>query len=430
MSTEKQSTVIRRRDFLKSSAAVTAATMASGLFSSGVWTQGTERLRVGLIGCGGRGNGAVRDHMNANEGVELYALGDLFEDRARGALNSLKEPLGDKYNVTEERCFWGFDAYQKVIDSGVDLIIHATPPGFRPLHFKAAIEAGKHVFMEKPVAVCPTGVRMVLEAGKLAAEKGLGVVAGTQRRHQRGYQETIKRIHGGAIGKVLVMQVYWNQGGLWSHDHAEHPQWSDVEWQIRNWLYFTWASGDHICEQHIHNLDIANWVLQAHPLEVVCIGGRQVRTEPRFGHIYDHFAADFTYPDGVKVLSMCRQIDGTDSRVGEEAIGTEGRSNPGGWIGGKEEYRHRGEGDPNPYEQEHRDLVASIRAGEPLNESQQVAESTMCAIMARMSAYTGKKVTWDWALNESKLDLVATLPTEFGDRPVDEVAMPGKTPLV
>jgi predicted dehydrogenase len=419
---------IARRDFLKTSAGLGAAAVAGTLLKGSFGTaQGDGKLRIGLIGCGGRGTGAAHQACDAGgDDIEVYALGDLFQDRLDGAFKSL-QGKGAKFNVTPERCFIGFDAYQKVLDSGVNYVILATPPGFRPQHFKAAIDAGKNVFMEKPVAVCPAGIRLVMETGKLAAEKKLGVVAGTQRRHQRSYQETIKRLHDGAIGKILSMQVYWNQGGLWAHEKQEGQ--SDIAWQIRDWLYFTWLSGDHICEQHVHNLDVANWVLQNHPVECVSLGGRQVRTAPVYGNIYDHFATDFTYPDGVKVLSMCRQIDGCENNVSEFAIGTEGVSGPGGWIRGKENYGHKGDGDPDPYTQEHKDLIDSIRAGNPLNEAQQVAESTLCAIMARMSAYTGKKVTWDWVLNESKLNLMKNL-TDFGDMPVEEIAVPGKTPLV
>jgi predicted dehydrogenase len=404
--------------------------MAGGLLGgSFAPAQGDGKLRIGVIGCGGRGNGAAHNAASAADNVEIYALGDLFGDRVNGCLNSVKG-LGDKCNVTPERCFTGFDAYRKVIDSGVDYVILAQPPGFRPQAFKYAIEQGKHVFTEKPVAVCPAGARVMLEASKLAVEKKLGVSAGTQRRHQRGYQETIRRLHEGAIGKITSMYVYWNQGGLWSHSHDDHKDWTNLEWQVRNWLYFTWLSGDHITEQHVHNLDIANWVLQGHPTDVVCLGGRQVRTEPRFGNIYDHFAADFSYPDGVKVMSMCRQIDGCENNVGEFAIGTEGVSGPGGWIRGEENYGHKGDGDPDPYTQEHKDLIDSIRAGNPINEGQQVTESTLCAIMARMSAYTGKKVNWDWVLNESKLDLMKDLTALDNDVPLEDVAMPGRTPLI
>ncbi|MEJ5250405.1 MAG: Gfo/Idh/MocA family oxidoreductase [Chthonomonadetes bacterium] len=416
---------LTRRDFLKTSLGASTVALASGVLGwNYAWAQGSDRIRVGVIGCGGRGTGAARDAVNAAPNVEIWALGDLFQDRAEGAFNNLQN-LGDRFKVTRERVFWGFDNYLKVINSGVDMVILATPPGFRPIHFRAAVEAGKHVFMEKPVAVCPTGVRMVLEAANLAKQKGLGVVAGTQRRHQKGYIETIKRIHDGAIGKIVAAQCYWNQGGLWKWDRQ--PGMNDIEWQIRNWLYFTWLSGDHIVEQHIHNLDVINWVLQAYPVKCVGVGGRQVRTDPVYGHIYDHFAIEYEYPGGVRVLSMCRQIDGCANRVGEYVIGTEGVSDPGGWIRGKIQWRN--EGGSNPYVQEHTDLINSIREGKPLNEGEQVALSTLTAIMGRMAAYTGQEVTWDFVLKESKLNLVKDIK-EFGEMPVDPVAIPGRTPLV
>jgi len=411
-----------RREFLR------AAVGAFGALGTNfAYANGSDRIRVGLIGCGGRGTGAAMDCVRSSEGVEIYALGDAFRDRVEGCFNRLRNELKEKCTATPERCFAGFDAYLHVIHSGVDLVILAEPPGFRPISFKAAIEAGKHVFMEKPVAVCPTGVRMVLEAGELATRKGLGVVAGTQRRHQASYIETIKRIHDGAIGQIVAAQCYWNQGGLWNH--GRRPEWSDVEWQVRNWLYFTWLSGDHIVEQHIHNLDVLNWVMGTHPERCIGMGGRQVRTDPAFGHIYDHFAVEYVYPGDVRVLSMCRQMDGCANRVGERVVGTEGVADPSGWIRGKVNYRFEGP-NPNPYVQEHADLIASIRAGKPLNETRQVAESTLTAIMGRMSAYTGKEVTWEQALN-SKLNLVERcMNLKLGPMEVDPVAIPGKTPLI
>lgn len=411
--------ILNRRDFLRASAALTVGAMTMRIPLAHL--QGNDKIRVGLIGCGGRGTGAAHDCANAAPGIEIYAIGDLFKDRMEGCRENLKG-LGDKVNLTDDRCFHGFDAYQKVISSGVDLVILAAPPGFRPQHFKAAIEAGKHVFMEKPVAVCPAGVRMVLAASALAEQKRLGVVAGTQRRHDKGYIETIKRLQDGAIGKIVSAQCYWNQGGLWMNPRK--PDWSDTEWQVRNWLYFTWLSGDHIVEQHIHNIDVINWVLNAHPVKAVGMGGRQVRVDPAYGHIYDHFAIDFEYPDGVKVLSMCRQIDNCANRVGEFVIGTKGTADPGSWIGGDSAWKFEGER-PNPYVQEHTNLINSIRAGKPLNEGKQVAESTLCAIMGRMAAYTGKEITWEQALN-SELNLMKE-NLSFGPLAVDPIALPGKT---
>ncbi len=425
MSQGTKGTGMPRRDFLKTTAGVTGAAFAANLLGAGVFSQATDTIKVGLIGCGGRGTGAARDCVGSSEGVELVAMGDAFGDRLNGSRNNLKEALGDKFKVTDDTAFSGFDAFEKVLATDCNYVILATPPGFRPIHFTAAIAAGKNVFMEKPVAVCPNGIRMVWAAGDQARAKGLGVVAGTQRRHQEGYVETIKRIHDGAIGDVLAAQCYWNQGGLWKHDRK--PEYSDIEWQLRNWLYFTWIGGDHICEQHVHNIDVMNWVIGTHPEKVVTLGGRQARTDPAYGQIFDHFAADFTYPDGVKVMSMCRQIGNCQNNVSEFVIGSEGTSGPGGWINGKEEYRHKG--GPNAYAQEHADNIAAIRAGEPLMEAYNVATSTACAIMARMSAYTGKEVTWDFVMRESKLNLVRDIRA-FGDMPVDPVPMPGQTELI
>jgi len=428
--TEGQSKM-SRRDFVKMTGTVSLAVATAGrgtssrLFAANV--AGTDTIRVGLIGCGGRGTGAAGDCVAAAEGVELVAMGDLFEDRLRGSLHNLQGSLpAEKFKVTDDTAFWGFDAFEKVIATDCNYVILATPPGFRPLHLKAAIKAGKHVFMEKPVAVDPVGVRSVIASSDLAAQKGLGIVTGTQRRHQASYVETIRRLHDGALGEIVAAQCYWNQGGLWAVQKQEG--WSDMEWQVRNWLYFTWLSGDHIVEQHVHNLDVINWVLQAHPVKALGLGGRQARTDPVFGHIYDHFAIDYEYPNGIHVMSMCRQIDGTAGRVSENVVGTKGRANPGGSIRGENPFRYEGP-NPNPYVQEHADLIASLRAGEPLNEGRQIAESTLTAIMGRMSAYTGQEVTWEWALNESQLDL-SPPKYEMGDLPVPEVAIPGQTPLV
>jgi predicted dehydrogenase len=414
---------LSRRDFLKGSAAVTAAMITSqGL--TGAYAAGSDRIRVGLVGCGGRGTGAAGDCVGSAPNVELVAMGDLFGDHLNSSRRRLSR-LGEKNKVTDERAFSGFDAYRKVIDSGVDLVLLCTPPAFRPMHLKAAIEAGKHVFMEKPVAVDPAGIRTVIEASDMAAAKKLGVVAGTQRRHQNGYVETMKRIHDGAIGDIVSAQCYWNQGGLWSRERQSG--WSDVEWQVRNWLYFTWLSGDHIVEQHVHNLDVINWALRAHPVKALGMGGRQVRTAPVYGNIYDHFTIEYEYPNGARVMSMCRQIEGTASRVSEFLIGTKGTSNPAGSIRGETSWRHEGPRN-GPYQQEHTDLINSIRAGKPLNEGRQIAESTLTAIMGRMSAYTGQEVTWEQALG-SKLDLVPQ-QLAFGPMPVEPVAIPGQTKLV
>ena len=420
-----------RREFLSTVAAGTAALNLATLTGT-AHAAGSDVIKVGLVGCGGRGSGAAEQSINSSSNVKLYAMGDLFPDH----LNDAKEKLarfGDKFDVADDRCFTGFDAYKKVIDSGVDLVILATPPGFRPKHIKAVIDAGKHLFTEKPVAVDGEGIRMVLAAAEEAKKKNLAVVAGTQRRHQLGYLEAMKRIHGGDLGEIVTARCYWNQGGLWSRERK--PNWSDTEYQLRNWLYYTWLSGDHIVEQHVHNLDVINWAMQAHPVRAYAMGGRQVRTQPIYGNAFDHFAVDYEYPEGQHTLSMCRQIDGTDGNVSEVVVGTKGVYD---LSGGSYVFRPRGGKaertstktlkERNPYEQEHIDMVESIRSGHPLNELRTVAESTLTAIMGRMSAYTGKTVTWEQALN-SKLDLMPK-DLKLGPLPTPPVAVPGDTPLV
>ena len=425
-----------RRDFLRTSAVAAAATVAGGCAAIPKAQTGPgiipsarkpKRLRVGVIGCGGRGTGAAKDCVTAAPNVQIVALGDVFQDRVDECRKALAE-LGDKAPITDDRCFSGFDCYEKVLACDLDMVILATPPGFRPLHFPAAIEAGKHVFMEKPVAVDPVGVRKIIAASELAMKKGLGVVAGTQRRHEPGYVETMKRIHDGAIGDIVSAQCYWNQGGLWVK--PRQPEWSDMEWQCRNWLYFAWLSGDHIVEQHVHNMDVVNWAMKATPVKAMGMGGRQVRTGPEYGDIFDHFAVEYEYANGARVLSMCRQIDGCSDRVSERLVGTKGTANPAGTIEGKKPFKYAPPGEPvNPYVQEHADLIESIRKGRPLNEGKRIAESTLTAIMGRMSAYTGREVSWDWVMNASTLDL--TPPRyEMGDLPVGPVPVPGKTKLV
>lgn len=416
---------ITRRDFVKQSAVATAG-VSAGLMASGnyAYADGTDSIRLGLVGCGGRGTGAANDCVQSSEGVDLVAMGDLFQNRMEQSKEQLKKRLGDSFQVDQDHTFLGFDAYQKVIESDVDLVIFATPPAYRPIHLRAAVEAGKHVFIEKPVATDSSGIRSVMESAKMADENGLAIVAGTQRRHDPAYQEAMKRIHDGAIGDVKTAQVYWNQGGLWLRERE--PGMSDMEWQCRNWYYFTWLSGDHIVEQHVHNIDVANWALQGHPEKALGVGGRQVRTDPSYGHIFDHFGIEFQYSNGARVFSMCRQQEGTPSRVEEHIIGTKGTSDGHSTIEGETNWTYEGE-DVNPYVQEHADLIASIREGEPLNEGQRVAESVLTAIMGREAAYTGQELTWDEILN-AEMDL---LPErfEFGSAPFPDVPEPGTTTL-
>jgi len=378
--------------------------------------------------------------VDSSPNMEIVALGDLFEDQVESCLKKLKTEgekdwsssrpwqNAGKVKVTPATCFAGFDAYKQVIRSNVDLVILATPPHFRPEHLKAAIQAGRHVFMEKPVAVDPVGIRSILATSELAKQKKLAIVAGTQRRHSPTYIEVMKRIHNDAIGRIVSGQCYWNQGWVrqWGFWRKPKPQWSDMEVQCRNWYYYTWLSGDHIVEQHVHNIDVINWAMGTHPVVAMGMGGRQVRTEPEFGNIYDHFAVEFEYPNGARILSMARQIIGCTDRIAERIVGTKGTASDG-LIEGANPFKYDGPS-VNPYEQEHADLIKSIRDGKPLNEARQVAESTMTAIMGRMSAYTGRALKWDWAMKASKLDLTPSR-YEFGDLSVQPVAVPGQTKL-
>ena len=389
MSRDQQSegTNPTRRDVIKATAATSAAAMFAALGSNFAHAQGTDIIKVGLIGCGGRGSGAAANCVEgaalAGAKVEIYALGDVFERQTKN--------LKEKHKVDNDKVFSGLEAYGEVLNAGVNMVILATPPGFRPMHFKAAVEAGKHIFFEKPVAVDPTGVRTVMEYSKKAEEKKLAVVTGTQRRHQIDYIDTINKIHDGAIGDVLHMSIYWNGASIWSR--PRQPGMSDVEYQINNWYHYIWLCGDQINEQHIHNIDVANWVMNSHPTSAYGMGGRQVRRDP--GQIWDHFAIEYEYPNGARVMSMCRHWPQSDDNVSEFVIGSKGTSVPDKWIQVRGEKRQNAPKTENGYVLEHRDLIKSMLEGKPLNEGQRVAESTLTAVMGRMSAYTGRKIWWD-----------------------------------
>ncbi len=420
---------LSRREFVKVSAAVAGGGLATAAL--GVPTRGRDSvIRVGVIGCGGRGTGAAVNALEASRDTVIWALADVFADRVDGCrsrLAGLEGAMAGRGSVPAERCYAGFDCFQRLIDGGVDVVILASPPHFRPMHLAAAVGAGCHVFTEKPVAVDGPGVRSVFESHEVAESKGLCIVAGTQRRYETSYLQAMARIKAGAIGRIVSASCYWNQGGLWVHERR--PEWSDMEWQLRNWLYFTWLSGDHIVEQHVHNLDVVNWATGAHPIRCTGMGGRQVRTSPAYGHIFDHFAVEYEYPGGVRVTSMCRQIDGCASRVEEVILGTRGRARlwPGyAKIEGDSPWTFD-ESNNNPYVHEHVELFAAIANGRRINEARQVAESTLTAIMGRMSAYTGKEVSWDQALNSAE-DLRPS-SYEFGTLATPSIATPGKTPL-
>ena len=419
---------MNRREFVKNVAVVSASTLA--LSNGKLFAAGSEKIKVGLIGCGGRGQGALTDFQDAAKhigiAVEITALTDFFKDRALEA--------AEKFAVSEDLVFSGAGGYKQVLKTDADVVLLVTPPNFRPVHLEAAIAAGKHVFMEKPAAVDPPGARKVMEIGKIARQKGLAIVAGTQRRHQLEYLKTQYAIEKGAIGPIRGGAVYWCGGALWYKER--NPGEDDASYMVRNWVSFTEMSGDHIVEQHVHNMDVANWFIGKTPKTAIGFGGRARR---KTGNQFDFFNVDFDYGNDIRVHSMCRQINGTYARVSELFTGSLG----GTWGTGPEkgdfpkkvkipEMSNVG----NPYVQEHVDLINSILDGKPLNEANNVATSTLTGIMGRISAYTGKLVRWKDLTEESSgspwynLTLSPT-PLDFENGTVkapedDVVPIPGK----
>lgn len=416
---------LNRRSFLGNSTLAGVSLAAGSVFAQNT-AGGSKKIKVGLIGCGGRGNGALGDFMGACKILglepELTAAGDAFKDKA--------EAVGKKVGLAEDKCFGGFDAYQKVIASGCEYVIMATPPSFRPLHFAAAVEAGKHCFIEKPVAVDPVGARSVIATGEKAAAKGLAVVTGTQRRHDKNYLRNKALIDAGAIGQIKGGVVQWNGVVPWIKRRNDGE--SDASYLARNWLNFTELSGDHIVEQHVHNLDVAVWFTGKLPVTAVGFGGRARR---QTGNMFDFFSVDYDFGDDVHIHSQCRQISGTYGRVGELFTGTEGVCYGGGKLKGKEVSIPEIKLDSdNSMVQEHVDMIRSVMTGKPLNDAKRIAEVTMVAIMGRISAYTGELVRWSDLMTNEKSPLynMACTPTaldfEKGDvkAPEEVPPVPGK----
>jgi myo-inositol 2-dehydrogenase/D-chiro-inositol 1-dehydrogenase len=376
-----------------------------------------QPLKAGLVGCGDRGTEAAMNFLSAGPNLKVVALADVFQDRIDLARQTLAKEA--QQEIADDHCFLGFDAYKKLIESDVDVMINATPPHFRSIHFDYAVDAKKHCFIEKPVAVDAPGIRMVLAAGEKAKQYNLCVVAGTQRRHQREYLETYNRVSRGAIGRIVAARCRWNQSQLWYA--PKKKGWSDMEAMIRDWVNWCWLSGDHIVEQHVHNLDAIAWFTGRYPTKVVGAGGRARRVT---GDQFDYFSLQYTFGEDLPVASMCRQIDGCKNDVSELVVGTDGYSNCRNTIWDKEgkivwQYQEPemevGKSKMNPYKQEHIDLVAAIRSGKTINEAEHVAKSTLIAIMGRTAAYTGQEVTWD-EMMDSKDRLG---PTEYAMGPVD-----------
>lgn len=418
---------VSRRKFLQGSVVVAGSALTTkALFARGS-VGAADLLRIGLIGCGGRGTGAAAQALAADPNVKLVAMGDAFIDHVENSLAKLKaDPkIAGKIDVPAERRFSGFDNYQKVLESGIDVVLLAEPPHFRPKHLKAAIEAGKHVFAEKPVAVDAPGVRSVLATCEEARKKGLSVVSGLCLRYAHGFREAVQRIHDGAIGEIASVQASDFRGPIWVR--ARQPGWSDLEYQVRNWYYFSWLSGDFIVEQHVHFLDVCSWIMKdQYPVKAIGTGGRQVRTGPDYGNIYDHHSIIYEYANGSKLYGFCRQQSGCHNETGAFAMGTEGRaeiSQQRQTISGKNSWKYDGPKN-NFYQTEHDELFASIRSGKPIDNSDYMSKTTLLAIMGRTASYTGQVVTWEQVMN-SKEDFTLS-KYEWGPFPEPSVAMPGE----
>ncbi len=427
-----------RREFLRASAMAAGAAVAPSVIGRMAHGAGSDQLRVGVIGCGGRGTGAAVQALRADKGAVLVAMGDVFADRLESSLKSIAEEMGEeasqRVQVPAERRFTGFDCYRNVIDSGVDVVLLTSYPHFRPAHLKAAVEAGKHVFAEKPLAVDAPGLRSVLASAEEAKRRNLAILVGFCWRYNDGMRGTSERINSGTIGRVQTVHTTYHTSTL--SRRPRKPEWSDMEFQLRNWWHFTWLSGDHIVEQAVHSIDRLAWAMgDEPPARVTCLGGRAARSGPEHGNVYDHFAAVYEYADGRRGFHTTRQIDNCPHDNTDYLYGTTGSCVVNGWaptysvrgLDGAETWKYTGRTDRDMYQTEHDELFASIRAGTPINDCERGARSTLMALMARMAAYTGQTVTWEQALN-SQEDL-SPASYEFGPAPEAVVAVPGRTKL-
>jgi predicted dehydrogenase len=419
-----------RRDFLRSAAAAGALAAVPHVHAAG-----SDLVRVGLIGCGERGTGAAAQALAADPNVKLVAMADAFQDRIEQSLELLQadEKVAGKVAVGAEHRFVGFNAYRELLRSGVDVVLLCTPPHFRPLHLREAVEAKKHVFAEKPVAVDAPGVRSVLETCRLARTEGLSVVSGLCLRYDNGFRETVGRLHDGGVGEVMALLANDYRSGRWAK--PRQADWTEMHYQMRNWYNFTWLSGDFNVEQHVHFLDVCAWVMKhEYPVKAVGMGGRQVLTGPEYGQIYDHFSVIYEYANGAKLISNCRQQPHCKNDISALVLGTHGRatlaerrkglrisSSKGTWAFGGPQNRM--------YQTEHDELFASIRNGKPINNGEYMAKSTLLAIMGRMAAYTGQEITWEQALS-SQENLSPPRYAWDAQPPAGKVAMPGETSLV
>ena len=415
-----------RRTFLFQSAATVAAVASTANIATNAYAGGSDTLKIGLVGCGGRGTGAAEQALTADRGNVLVAMGDAFADQVESSLSTLKSsPVAERVDVPSDRRFAGFDAYKQVIDA-VDVVLLATPPGFRPIHFAYAVDQGKHAFIEKPMAVDAPGLRMFLDAAKVSREKGLAATNGFCWRYYEPRRELMKRVANGAIGDITSIETTYNSRGVWEPRKTREQCSSDMEYQMRNWYYYSWLSGDHIVEQAIHGIDTMAWAMgDAPPTKCWGMGGRQVRTDAKYGNIWDHFSVVYEYPHDVRGYHHCRHWPETATQTADFLQGTKGRGEVfARRITGSSPWRYESEGKPlDMYQSEHNEMFAAIRAGRPINNAEQGATSTLLALMGRMAAYTGEVITWGQAMNSSE----GLVPSQFawGDAPEAAVPVPG-----
>lgn len=426
---------------MKHTSLAAGALMTSPLIASGYGFHNSvnDDIKIALVGCGGRGTGAATQALNAASNVKLVAMADAFKDRLDDSLKRIKDSAdASRVDVPADRQFVGFDGYKKAIEL-CDVIILTTPPAFRPMHFAEAVAQNKHVFMEKPVATDPAGIRSILKSAQEAKQKQLNVVVGLQRHYQTKYKNMMEMVHKGKIGDITSGQVYWNNDGVWVRERK--PEQTEMEYQMRNWYYFTWLCGDHIVEQHIHNIDVMNWAKQGYPVKAQGMGGREVRKGEDHGQIFDHHYVEFHFADGSIMNSQCRHIKNTWSQVNETLMGTKGTADFGAGLlkshGGKVIMQHDDSNDPNPYQVEHDELFAAINKGEyKYDDTYNGAMSTMTSILGRMVTYSGQMITMDDALNSSLVlvpqtfswdDMPPAKPDGHGHY---DVAVPGSTSFV
>jgi len=431
----------KRREFIKNSALLAGGVLLSQVAFATGHSGADDTIKIALIGCGDRGTGAAFQALSTTANVKLVAMADAFQDRLDGSYKVLSDKFKNKVDVPKDRQFVGFDAYQKAM-ALADVVLLTTPPGFRPLHFEEAVKQGKQIFMEKPVAVDAPGIRKVLAAAEIAKQKKLNVVVGLQRRYQTNYREALKRIQDGAIGDIFAGQVYWNSGGVWVKQRQASQ--SEMEYQMRNWYYFNWLCGDHIVEQHVHNIDIANWVKNAYPVSVQGTGSRAWRTGKDYGEIYDNHSVELTYADGSVIHSQCRHFEGTANRVDESFQGTKGRTYLSGgnqavlWDHtGKELYNHPSKGNANPYQTEHDELFAAVAKGEyKFSDAERAAKSCFTAIIGRYATYSGQTIQWDEALKADNSLMPETLSWTAQPKVLPDanglypIPTPGKTKVI